>query len=121
MRFDAEAPRDVMEQLFVELMLWGKAQGYATFDLGVAPMSGLEARRLAPLWSRIGALAFRYGEHFYNFQGLRRFKEKFEPQGTGLSRRSQRRDPATGHARCRDPDQRWPEWASVEIAARNQG
>lgn len=80
MRFDAEAPRDVMEQLFVELMLWGKAQGYATFDLGVAPMSGLEARRLAPLWSRIGALAFRYGEHFYNFQGLRRFKDKFDPE-----------------------------------------
>jgi phosphatidylglycerol lysyltransferase len=22
---------------------------------------------------------YRYGEHFYNFQGLREFKEKFDP------------------------------------------
>ena len=27
-----------------------------------------------------GRQVFRYGEHFYNFQGLRRFKEKFDPQ-----------------------------------------
>ncbi len=34
---------------------------------------------LAPLWSRLGALVYRYGEHFYNFQGLREYKEKFDP------------------------------------------
>jgi phosphatidylglycerol lysyltransferase len=45
----------------------------------MAPLSGFEHHRLAPLWNRLGALLFRYGEHFYNFQGLREFKEKFEP------------------------------------------
>ncbi len=29
-----------MDFLFVELLLWGKAEGYASFNLGMAPMSG---------------------------------------------------------------------------------
>jgi phosphatidylglycerol lysyltransferase len=79
MRYGSEAPRDVMEHLFIELMLWGKEQGYGRFDLGMAPLSGLDGRKLAPFWSRAGALIFRLGEDFYNFEGLRRFKEKFRP------------------------------------------
>ena len=45
----------------------------------MAPFSGFEVHRFAPLWNRVGALLFRHGEHFYNFQGLRAFKEKFDP------------------------------------------
>jgi phosphatidylglycerol lysyltransferase len=48
--------------------------------MGMAPLSGLENRALAPLWNRLGAFVFRHGEHFYNFQGLRKYKEKFNPQ-----------------------------------------
>jgi phosphatidylglycerol lysyltransferase len=79
MRHVAEAPSVVMDYLLVELMLWGRAQGYRWFNLGMAPLSGLEARAIAPLWSRLGTLVFRHGEHFYNFQGLRQYKEKFDP------------------------------------------
>jgi phosphatidylglycerol lysyltransferase len=68
-----------MEYVLTNLFLWGKAQGYAWFNLGMAPLSGLESRTLAPLWSRLGALAFRHGEHFYNFRGLRQYKEQFGP------------------------------------------
>jgi phosphatidylglycerol lysyltransferase len=28
----------------------------------------------------MGAFLFRHGEHFYNFQGLRQYKEKFKPE-----------------------------------------
>ena len=45
----------------------------------MAPLSGLERRELAPLWSKVGAFLYRHGEHFYNFQGLREYKEKFDP------------------------------------------
>ena len=77
-----------MEYLFINLMLWGKEQGYQSFDLGMAPLSGLENRPFAPLWNRIGAVIFRHGEHFYNFEGLREYKEKFDPRlGTTLSGR----------------------------------
>lgn len=80
MRYDDGAPSGVMEYLFTELMLWGRAEGYRYFGLGVAPLSGFEHHHLAPLWNRLGALLFRHGEQFYNFQGLRSFKEKFDPE-----------------------------------------
>ena len=68
-----------MDYLFAQIMLWGKAQGYGRFDLGMAPLSGLQDRQLAPLWTRLGALLFTQGERLYNFEGLRRYKEKFRP------------------------------------------
>jgi len=80
MRYRPEAPDDVMEYLFIQLMLWGKAQGVRWFSLGMAPLSGMEDRALAPLWNRLGAFMFRHGEHFYNFQGIRAYKEKFDPE-----------------------------------------
>jgi phosphatidylglycerol lysyltransferase len=80
MRYSPEAPPGVMDFLFVELMLWGRAEGYRYFNLGMAPMSGLEDRALSPLWNRIGAFLYRHGEDFYNFQGLRQYKEKFDPE-----------------------------------------
>jgi phosphatidylglycerol lysyltransferase len=80
MRYLPGATEGVMEYLFICLMLWGKEQGYRWFNLGMAPFSGLENRALAPLWNRLGAFVFRYGEHFYNFQGLRQYKEKFDPE-----------------------------------------
>jgi phosphatidylglycerol lysyltransferase len=80
MRFLPEAPNGVMDYLFIELMLWGKREGYKWFNLGMAPLSGLENDVLAPIWNRLGTFIFRHGEHFYNFQGLREYKEKFDPK-----------------------------------------
>jgi phosphatidylglycerol lysyltransferase len=79
MRFGADAPRGAMDFLFVELMLWGRAQGLRWLNLGMAPLAGLERHPLAPAWHRVGNFVFRYGEHFYNFDGLRRYKAKFNP------------------------------------------
>jgi phosphatidylglycerol lysyltransferase len=80
MRHVGTAPKGVMDYLFVELMLWGKANGFAYFSMGMAPLSGLERHALAPLWHKIGNLIFRLGDEFYNFDGLRRYKEKFDPE-----------------------------------------
>jgi phosphatidylglycerol lysyltransferase len=82
MRFLPEAPEGVMEYLFGRLMLWGRAQGYRWFNLGMVPLAGLADHALAPLWDRVGVLLFRHGENFYNFQGLRQFKDKFDPVWT---------------------------------------
>ena len=80
MRFLPSSPEGIMDYLFIELLLWGKHQDYRWFNFGMAPLSGIEDRALAPLWTHAGAFIFRYGEHFYNFQGLRKYKEKFDPQ-----------------------------------------
>ena len=79
MRWLPTAPSGMMDYLFIELMLWARGEGYEHFNMGMAPLAGLENRALAPLWARAGALVFRYGEHFYNFRGLRQYKSKFDP------------------------------------------
>ena len=84
MRRSNDAPRNVMDFLFLQLLLWGKEQGYSMANLGMAPLAGLRSPtlarpELAPLWSRAGAFVYGRGEQFYNFQGLRAFKEKFSP------------------------------------------
>lgn len=80
MRHLPEGPSGIMDFLFIELMVWAKAEGYRWFNLGMAPLSGLQSRRTAPLWSRFGAMVFGRGERFYNFRGLHRYKDKFDPE-----------------------------------------
>lgn len=79
MRYRPDAPRNVMEALLLHLMLWGREAGYRRFNLGMAPLSGLEVSAIAPVWTRIGNWLFQRGEALYNFQGLRTYKEKFHP------------------------------------------
>lgn len=79
MRYGDGGPKNIMDFLFVELLTWGQAQGYAAFDFGVAPLAGLDKRPLAPLMTRVGRLMFERGEDIYNFQGVRRYKDKYDP------------------------------------------
>ena len=79
-RFLPDGPAGLMDYLFVELMQWARAEGYRWFNLGMAPLAGLQSRRQAPLWNRFGALVFGRGERFYNFRGLQRYKDKFDPE-----------------------------------------
>lgn len=79
MRYADDAPKDVMDFLFVELLHWGREQGYVAFEFGMAPLAGLEDRPLAPIMSRVGRLFFDRGEEIYNFRGVRRFKDKYDP------------------------------------------
>jgi len=80
MRHLPEAPHGLMDFLFVELMQWGRAEGYHWFNLGMAPLAGMADHEPVPFWNRLAALAYAHGEHFYHFQGLRRYKEKFNPE-----------------------------------------
>jgi phosphatidylglycerol lysyltransferase len=79
MRYNDAAPKGVIDFLLIECMLWGKIQGDHWFNLGMAPLSGLEEHALAPAWHKIGRMVQRYGETFYPFEGLRKYKEKFLP------------------------------------------
>ncbi len=76
------APYGTMDFLFVELMLHYSRANFERFGLGMAPMSGLATNPFAPRWHKFGRLLFSQGEHFYNFQGLRAFKDKFNPEWT---------------------------------------
>jgi phosphatidylglycerol lysyltransferase len=79
MRHLPEAPRSTMDFLFVQLIERYKAEGFASFSLGMTPLAGFACHPRASRWHRLGHLVYSHGEHFYNFQGLRAFKEKFAP------------------------------------------
>ena len=79
MRYRNEAPNGTMDFCFICLLLYGKSQGFKKFNLGMAPLSGIESNS-ASIWNKIENVIFTHGEHFYNFKGLRAFKEKFNPE-----------------------------------------
>ena len=81
MRYAPEgAPHGLMDFLFTEIILWAQQEGYQRLDLGMAPLSGLAEERHAPAFARLGRFIFERGSMFYNFRGLRDFKEKFDPE-----------------------------------------
>ncbi len=78
-REQAGGLRDVMDYLFLRLMLHGKERGFRRFNLGMAPLASVGELRRARPFERLAHFVFRHGEHWYNYQGLRRYKEKFDP------------------------------------------
>ena len=79
MRFASTAPYGAIDGLLTHLFLWGREHGYRWFNLGMAPLSGLAASPESPLWARVGTFIYRHDAGFYNFAGLRAYKEKFHP------------------------------------------
>jgi len=80
MRFSPEAPKGSMDFLFVQILEYLRNAGFQRFNLGMAPLSGMSKRDVAPVWDRVGGTVFDHGERFYNFKGLRAFKSKFHPE-----------------------------------------
>lgn len=83
MRHVSDAPRSTMDYLFAKVMQWAKDQGYEVFSLGMAPLSRVGDNPYARANERLAALAFRYGNRFYNYQGVRKYKDKFKPEWVG--------------------------------------
>jgi phosphatidylglycerol lysyltransferase len=68
-----------MDYLFLKLMLHAKELGFARFNLGMAPLAAVGELQWARPIERLAHRFLRIGEAWYNYQGLRRFKEKFDP------------------------------------------
>jgi phosphatidylglycerol lysyltransferase len=80
MRYRPAAVPGLMDYLFARIMTWGAGEGYRWFNLGMAPLSGFQIDDSATGWSRLAALVYDHGEAFYNFRGLRTYKEKCRPE-----------------------------------------
>ncbi len=83
MRHVGDAPRSTMDFLFAKVMLWAQEQGHQQFSLGMAPLSRVGDNPYARINERLASIAFRYGNNLYNYQGVRRYKDKFKPEWTG--------------------------------------
>lgn len=68
-----------MEFLILKLIEEFKARGFRRFNLGMAPLAAVGATRRARPVERLAHQFFLHGEAWYNYQGLRRFKERFHP------------------------------------------
>ncbi|MEM9105540.1 MAG: phosphatidylglycerol lysyltransferase domain-containing protein, partial [Pseudomonadota bacterium] len=79
MRYRPNVSQVLMNYLFAELLLYAQQEGYEWFSLGAAPLSGLSDHPLASSWNRIGTMIYQHGEEIYHFEGLRAFKQKFDP------------------------------------------
>jgi phosphatidylglycerol lysyltransferase len=79
MRYRSEGP-SVMDFLFASLFFYGKDQGFSRFNLGMAPLASVGRFQGSHARERLANLLFQHGENWYNFQGLRFYKDKFEPE-----------------------------------------
>lgn len=82
MRYRPGVSNALMDAFFTHLLIYGRDEGYRWFNLGAAPLSGLSSHPLASAWNRLGTFIYRRGDEFYNFEGLRAFKQKFDPVWT---------------------------------------
>ena len=79
MRRRQEIEPSSMEFLFVAFLQWAKAQGYASFNLGLSALSGVGENVTDPAIEQALHYIYTHINQFYNFQGLHTFKEKFHP------------------------------------------
>lgn len=77
MRRRTDAPNGVMDVLFVALIERFRAEGRDGMTLGLAPLSGISGDSLS---DRALRLLYERGGAVFNFEGLRRFKEKWHPR-----------------------------------------
>ena len=80
MRYSVAAPPGIMRYALIEAMFWARDRGYGWFNLGAAPLSGIRASAVAPVWNQISLAVRGVGERYYNFEGLRSFKDWFYPE-----------------------------------------
>lgn len=83
MRFKKEVPNNTMTFLILNLILKFKEENYKMFNLGMAPLSNVGITQNAHIQERMAHLVFKYGKHFYSFDGLRKYKNKFDPKWEG--------------------------------------
>jgi phosphatidylglycerol lysyltransferase len=76
-RKSKDAPNGIVDFLMVETIKYLMSRGHRYFNLGFAPMSGIEKGRDFP--EKSIKFAYEKIRSFSTFKGLRDFKDKYEP------------------------------------------
>ena len=77
MRRCNDAPWGLMDFLFIQLFIDLKKKGYKTFNLGLAPLSGIEDEEESSFEEKAIHYFFQYLNFLFSFQGLQHYKTKF--------------------------------------------
>lgn len=78
-RYREGAPDRIADFMVTELIQWGSRQGYSRFNLGLAPLSGMEEQEVTPGWSKVAELIYTYGGNVHDFKEVRAYKSRFSP------------------------------------------
>ena len=78
-RYSPDASPGILDFIFVEVMNWARDKGYRFLSLGEAPMANWHSDDHIEKRSQLMSLGFRFGRHFYSYQGLRNYKDRFNP------------------------------------------
>jgi len=79
MRHVAKAEAGTMDFLFISMFEHFKQLGYDSFNLGLVALSGVGAISSSSRLERGVHYLYQHLDQFYNFQGLRAYKDKFNP------------------------------------------
>lgn len=79
MRKREQAEHGIMEFLFISLFQHYQKLNYDSFNLGLSALSGLKENSESRLEKSLDYL-YEHLNRFYNFQGLHKFKDKFNPR-----------------------------------------
>lgn len=76
------SPSNINDFLMLNFIVHLRARGFHRLNMGLCPLSGLEqpTQQDKTLVDNVLKFAYANGGRFYSFEGLRRFKSKYEPQ-----------------------------------------
>ena len=80
MRSRSDAPTGTMHALLVDVISWAASQGYDSLSLGMSPLGGVNPLGEGGHFPRLRRSLTRFTGRFYNFEGLREFKQSFDPE-----------------------------------------
>lgn len=75
-RKETDAPNGVLDMLLAKTFLYLKEEGYASVNMGLAPLSGIDGEDFT---QKTIKYAYDNLKAFAQFKGLRKYKEKFYP------------------------------------------
>ncbi len=80
LRHTRESIGNINDFLLVNFIEYVQSKGFTRLNLGLCPLSGLDKTDDDSLINNILSFTYANGDRFYSFSGLRRFKEKYEPE-----------------------------------------
>jgi phosphatidylglycerol lysyltransferase len=82
MRHKKDAPKGIMDFMFVNLIEWSKNKQFSQFNVGMTPLANVGQSKFSFTSEKIASQIYKYGQFLYHFQGLRSFKEKYVNEWT---------------------------------------
>jgi phosphatidylglycerol lysyltransferase len=79
MRHRKSIENGTMDFLFISMFQYYKEQGFDSFNIGLIALAGVEESLQQHRLRKVLQYLYDHLQRFYNFQGLRAYKDKFQP------------------------------------------